>query len=86
MAFDPGKVNKLQDQLESIAYDWMLDRICSVYGVGEVVELSQEQISEVFEYANGFECDTYVAAALFSMIHEWESEHGEDISGDTITI
>lgn len=86
MAFDPGKVNKLQDQLESLAYDWMLDRVCSFYGVDEVIELSHEQISEVFDYTNSFECDTYVAAALCSKVREWEGEHGEDISGDMITI
>ena len=86
MAFDPGKVSKLQDHIESVAYDWMLDRVCTFYCVGEVVELSQEQISEIFDYANSFDCDAYVGAALRSMVHEWESEHGEDISGDMITI
>ena len=86
MAFDPGEVSNLQDQLESVAYDWMLDRVYSVYGVGEVVELSHEQVSEIFEYTNSFDCDTYVGSALRAMVHEWESEHGEDISGEMITI
>jgi len=42
MAFDPGKVHKLQDQFESMAYDWMFERIQEVYGVDDPSELNED--------------------------------------------
>ena len=86
MAFDPGKVNKLQDQLESLAFDWMLDRVCSFYNVSDVAELASEQASELYAYANSDECDLYVGTALRSLVYEWEGEHGESISGEVSSI
>jgi|TARA_B110000211_G_scaffold171989_1_gene194151 hypothetical protein len=76
MAFDPGKVHKLQDQLESIAYDWMLDRVQSHYGVEEVSELDSDQIQELSDYSQSDECDRYVGMALNSMLDEWDFENG----------
>ena len=81
MAFDPGKVSKLQDQLESMAYDWMFGRICTFYGMSEVSELTKEQVTELFEYAESIDYDTYISTVLRSMVFEWEGEHDEDISG-----
>ena len=68
MAFDPGKVHKLQDQFESMAYDWMLERIQEVYGVDDPSELNEDQIQEIFEYSESDECEMYVGMALRSMI------------------
>ena len=81
MAFDPGKVYKLQHHLESTAYDWMLERVCTFYGVGEVVELTEEQASEICKYSESDECDSYVCLALRSMLSEWEDEHGVTVTG-----
>ena len=76
MAFGPGKVHKLQDQLESIAYDWMVDRVQSHYGVEEVSELDGGQIQELSDYSQSDDCDLYVGMALNSMLEQWDFENG----------
>ena len=68
MALDLGKVHKLQDQFESMAYDWMFERIQEVYGVDDPSELNEDQIQEIFEYSESDECEMYVGMALRSMI------------------
>lgn len=61
-------MHKLQDQFESMAYDWMFERIQEVYGVDDPSELNEDQIQEIFEYSESDECEMYVGMALRSMI------------------
>ena len=68
MAFDPGKVHKLRDEFESMAYDWMFERIQEVYGVDDPSELNEDQIQEIFESSESDQCEMYVGMALRSMI------------------
>ena len=51
-----------------------------------VSELSKDQASAIYEYAESDECDWYVATALRSMIDEWEGESGECVSGEEPSI
>jgi len=69
-------VDKLQDQLESIAYDWMLDPVQSHYVVEEVSELDGGQIQEFSDYSQSDDCDLYVGMALNSILEQWDFENG----------
>ena len=70
MAFDPGKVGKLQDQLEALAYDWMFHRIQDFYGVRDISELTKSQLEDIFDYANSDECDIYIGMALRAIVND----------------
>jgi len=76
MSFDAGKVHKLQDRLESEAYDWMEYRIQEQYNVKDMSELTEEQIEEIEEYIDGEDChEPYVRMALRSICDNWNDEH-----------
>jgi hypothetical protein len=76
MAFDAGKVHKLQDYLESIAYDWMEDRVKDHYGVAGTDELTKEQVDEIWEYSESEDCyEPYVGMALRSICDNWQEEN-----------
>lgn len=72
MAFDPGKVHKLLDRLEETAYEWMADRIQEFYQIEDLSNLTEEQLQEIFIYAESDECDIYVGMALRSIISNYE--------------
>ena len=46
MTFQVNKIHKLQDQIESLTYDWVWEDISEHYGVEEVEELNQEPIKD----------------------------------------
>lgn len=72
MAFDPGKVHKLLEHLEETAYEWMIDRVRTFYQVEDLSNLTEEQLQEIFLYAESDECDDYVGMALRSIISNYE--------------
>lgn len=76
MAFDAGKIHKLQDYLESTAYDWMEDRVKDFYDVEETTELSKEQVEEIEVYSDSDDCyESYVGMALRTICDQWRDEH-----------
>jgi len=76
MAFDAGKVGKLQDRLEDMAYEWMDYRIQEHYGVEDMNELTKEQVDEIWEYSESDDCyEPYVGMALRSMCDNWYMEN-----------
>ena len=75
MSFDAGKVHKLQDRLESEAYDWMEYRIQEQYNVKDMSELTEEQIEEIEEYVESEDCyEPYVGMSLRSICDNWREE------------
>lgn len=82
MAFEAYKIHKLQDRLESEAYDWMDYQVQEFYGVGDIMELTKEQVDEIFQYSESDDCyEPYVGMALRSICDQWESENGEEDDG-----
>lgn len=71
MAFDPGRVDKLQDQLDAMAHDWMLDRVMEFYQVEDATDLTELQAKEIVDYAQSDDCDPYVGMALRSIVGEY---------------
>ena len=51
MAFEVKKIHKLSDQIEALAYDWAVTDVCEYFGVEEVGELTEEQATEMYNYA-----------------------------------
>lgn len=47
MSFDLGKVNKLQNQIEAMTYDWMLDRATEFYKIEVTADLTESQANEI---------------------------------------
>ena len=73
MAFEVFKMHKLQDQMESLAHEWVWSDISEYYKVEEIEDLNQEQVDEIYAYAESEECyDDYVGMVLRSICDGWE--------------
>lgn len=75
MSFEITKQGKLCDQLESLAYDWVLYSIEEQYGVESTDDLGVEQINEIEDYLEDEEnyIEGYCRMVLRSMIDNHES-------------
>jgi len=81
MAFEMYKQHKLEDRLESEAYDWCIYAITGFYEIDEVDELTEEQVKEISEYANSEESEyfaPYVVGCLNQICDTWYEENGVD--------
>ena len=76
MTFKVNKMHKLQDQIESLTYDWVWEDISEQYGVEELEELNQEQINEISAFAESDDCyEGYVSMQLRSICDSWEADY-----------
>jgi len=73
MAFSVKKQHKLQDQIESLCYDWAIEDVLGHYEVEEIEDLTKEQIDEIYQYSESDECyEGMVGVSLRSMCEQWE--------------
>ena len=56
MTFQVHKMHKLQDQMESLAHEWVWTDISEYYKVEEIEDLNQEQVDELYAYAESEDC------------------------------
>ena len=76
MTFQVNKMHKLQDQIESLVYEWVWEDIREQYGVEELEELNQEQIDEISAFADSDDCyEGYVSMSLRSICDSWDAEY-----------
>ena len=73
MAFEVNKMHKLQDQMESLAHDWVWEDISEYYEVESLITMNQEQVDEIYVYSESDECyEGMVGVTLRSMCEQWE--------------
>ena len=73
MAFKVNKMHKLQDQMESLAHDWVWEDISEYYEVESLITMNQEQVDEIYAYSESDECyEGMVGVTLRSMCEQWE--------------
>ena len=77
MAFEVWKQHKLEDRMESEAYDWVLYCIEEQFGVTEWEELTKEQVDEIYAYAQSEDVyfAPYVESVLISNCDNWYEEN-----------
>jgi hypothetical protein len=75
MAFEINKMNKLSDQLEAHAYDWVMTEIESQFDVTDTEDLTDEQILEISDYLNsGVHIESYCEMILNDIVNNREIE------------
>ena len=73
MNFEVKKMGKLADQLEELAYGWAHSDVLEDFGISALEELTEEQITEIYEYSESEECfEGYVGMALRGMCDSLE--------------
>ena len=73
MTFKVNKMGKLAEQLEELAYDWAHQDVIEYFGVSVLEELTEEQLTEIYQYSESEECfEGYVGMALRGMCNSLE--------------
>jgi hypothetical protein len=74
MAFEVRKVGKLADQLESMAYEWVLEDINVFFGVTSEEEMTRENVAEIEEYLKApftNYAEGYCRSVLTTIVNNW---------------
>jgi|TARA_R110001583_G_scaffold38170_2_gene123310 hypothetical protein len=77
MTFEVKNISTLQDSITDVVYEWVLSSVLEYFNVEELEQLSKDQMSEMYSYANSDECyEEYVGMVLRSMCDQlnFESE------------
>lgn len=69
--FEIPKMNKFEDRIEGEAYEYASDAILNHYGVSEISELTEEQVSEIQQFMDD-NVGTVTCLGLRCCIDEWE--------------
>ena len=77
-SFGVNKMHKLQDQIETLVHEWVWTDITEHYKVEEVEDLNQDQVNELYAYAESEECyEDYVGMVIRSICDNWEGMQSE---------
>ena len=75
MTFEVRKQHKLQDQIESLCYEWAYEDVLEYFSVESIEDLTKEQIDEIYTYSESEECyEGMVGVTLRSMCEQWENK------------
>mgnify|MGYP003633863662 CR=1 FL=1 len=75
MAFQVNKQHKLQDQIESMCYEWAEVDVMEYFEVEAIEDLTQEQVDEIRIYADSDECyEGMVGVSLRYMCDQWDDQ------------
>ena len=67
----------IAQEIDEIATEWMINEVTEFFSVDDIVELTPDQIKEVFDYAEGESCPDQAYPGFQNIIQAWEEEHGE---------
>jgi len=76
MVFDLNRIHKLDDWLESEAYEWVSSAITEHFEVENITDLTEVQIDEVADYVNRLDAKRITS----NEFHTSTLSHAQDLS------
>ena len=78
MAFEWNRIHKHEDNIESDVTDRVFEYVFEYYGVEELSELTQEQISQIEDFRDKLNEFSVMQIGFSNLINQWENENDED--------
>ena len=86
MAFEINRLHKLEDNLDSVAYEWCVESIRTHFDLGyekDITEvLTEEQVIQIQEYQTSLRDSGWIEkvaySALNGIIDQWYQEQPDD--------
>ena len=75
MAFEWGRIYKWEENYERDITEDVRTQVCEHYGVGEITELTEEQINEVQAFRNELNEYSVMQWGFSNIYSEWEMEN-----------
>ena len=82
--FEFYKAGKLQNQLESVANEFITEAILNFYGAQDIESLTPDSIADLMSWYKShcetgcYEDDWYIEVSFRTAINEWHEAHGQD--------
>jgi len=74
MGFNWGRVHKHEEQIENDIFERVSEQVCSYYEVENVEDLTEEQISEVQQWAlDDLGSSSVIQIGITDLINYWEN-------------
>lgn len=72
--YEWNRAHKVMDWIEDEITGAAIESVTEWFGVDEISELTEEQISEVENYAESDSCYDVLAMGLRNVVSQWENE------------
>ena len=83
MGFNWGRVHKHEEQIENDIFERVSEQVCSYYEVENIEDLTEEQISEVQQWAlDDLGSSSVIQIGITDLINYWESNIGNDTEAE----
>ena len=83
MGFNWGRVHKHEEQIENDIFERVSEQVCSYYEVENVEDLTEEQISEIQQWAlDNLSPESVIQIGITDVIGYWESNTGNDTEAE----
>jgi len=76
MAFEWGRIYKWEENYERDITEDVRTQVCEHYGVGEITELTEEQMNEVQAFRDELNEYSVMQWGFSNIYSEWEMENG----------
>jgi len=74
MGFNWGRVHKHEEQIENDIFERVSEQVCSYYEVENIEDLTEEQISEVQQWAlDDLGSSSVIQIGITDLINYWEN-------------
>ena len=78
MTFEWNRIHKHEDNIEIDVTDRVFEYVFEYYGVEELSELTQEQISQIEDFRDKLNEFSVMQIGFSNLINQWENENDED--------
>jgi hypothetical protein len=75
MSFEWNRIHKWEENIERDATDGVYQYVCEHYGVGEITELTKEQLAEVQEFQSKMNEFSPMYIGFTNLINHWDAEN-----------
>jgi len=76
MAFEWGRIYKWEENYERDITEDVRTQVCEHYGVGEITDLTEEQMNEVQAFRDELNEYSVMQWGFSNIYSEWEMENG----------
>ena len=83
MGFNWGRVHKHEEQIENDIFERVSEQVCSYYEVDHIEDLTEEQISEVQQWAlDDLGSSSVIQIGITDLINYWENNTQNDAEAE----
>ena len=78
MSYDYPRIHKAEENIEHQVTDWVYEHVCEFFGVDDISELTEDQISEVEAFRNELNEYSPMQIGYSNVLGQWDMENYDE--------